>query len=421
MSIAESKIKEFVKASKKVFNLCRVENKLGIAFFASDQNLRYPWIYIRDFSCITNGFSKLGDFKTAKKCCDFLLNIQAKDGQWFQKYDDLGRRKDIEKEKSIIQEDNTPLALWAILSYIYESGDKKFKDENKEKIEKSLSWIETYHRKSLEKIGLVYSTTSIHQTPGFNQGYEIWHNSLIVKVFSLAGKIYNNNHYKKLSDYIKKNIGEKLIIDNRFIRKLDDSQKPDLAPDIIIISSAHFDIFKQKDLINKELNFSKTIKHSLKYLEEKLFDKEMGGFFRYPNEIIKKWNPKDNWKINDPLVPGPYFITTNFVIQLYWQLREKNKANKLLNWMLNQSAEGQIAEHLTSRKRFFIYREKEWKYMLKHKKDKKYLEGVKKNFDNLEKEAKKSEILHYVIPFPWAQMETLKCLKAGKYINKFIL
>jgi len=421
MSITSAKIEKFVEASKRVFNLCRVENELGIAFFASDPNLRYPWIYIRDFSCLINGFSKLGDFKTAKRCCEFLLNIQAQDGQWFQKYDNLGERKDIEKEKSIIQEDNTPLALWAILSYIYESSDEEFKDKNKEKIEKSLSWIEAYHQKSLKKIGLVYSTTSIHQTPGFNQGYEIWHNSLAVKVFLLAGKIYNNDHYKELADCVRENISEKLVIDNRFIRRLDDNKEPDLAPDIIIISPAHFNIFTQGDLINKKLNFSEVIKNSLKYLEEKLFDKEMGGFFRYPNEITKKWHPKENWTINDPLVPGPYLITTSFVIQLYWQLRKENKADKLLDWMLDQTVDGQLSEHLTSRERFFLYREKELGYMLEHKKDKKYLEGVKKNFESLEKEAEKSEVLHYVLPFPWAQMEGLKCLKAGGYINKFIL
>ena len=421
MPINSAKIKKIVQGSKEVFTICQIKNKLGTVFYASDPKTRYPWIYTRDLSTIIKGFSELNDLKTAKNCCQFLLNIQAQDGQWFQKYDSSGQRQDIEKDKPIVQEDNTPLALWALLSYIQISKDEKFKNENKNKIEKSLHWIINYQQKSLKKLGLVYSTTSIHQTPGYNQGYELWHNSLAAKVFELAFDIYKNKSYQKTNQILKENIAKKLVVNGRFIRKLNDKEEPDLAPDIIMASPAYFDIFSKNELIKADLIYFKVLKNTLFFLEENLFDKEMGGFFRYPNEITKKWFPENNWSIEDPLVPGPYLVATSFMIQLYYKLKEKKKAQDLLNWLIEQDVKGKLPEHLTSDERFFTYRRKEWNYMIKRKKDKNYLKGVKKNFKQLEKEAKKSKKLHYVLPLVWAQMEALRCLKQGGYIDKFIL
>lgn len=70
------KIQKILFASQKVFKTCRIDSELGAAFYASDPRIRYSWIYTRDFSAIIAGLSELGDFETAKKCCDFLLNIQ---------------------------------------------------------------------------------------------------------------------------------------------------------------------------------------------------------------------------------------------------------------------------------------------------------------------------------------------------------
>lgn len=413
------KIQKILSASQEVFKTCRIDNELGTAFCASDPKKRYPWIYTRDFSAIIAGLSELGDFETAKKCCDFLLNIQDDDGQWHQKYDAKGKVKNIEYTKPILQEDNTPLAVWSILNYAKESKDREFQETVKPKIAKALEWVQDHHTPHIKKTGLVYSTTSIHQTPLYNQGYELWHNSLAVKVFMLFGEIYNDEKSLEIAESLKENIGQKLVTDNRFIRKMDDNLQNDFTPDIIMLSPAYFKIFEPEEQVGNGLSYKEIMSNTLKFLEPKLRDPEMGGFWRYPNFVYRELHPEYKGEMTDPLVPGPYFIASSMAARAYDSIGDKSKLKEIVEWMAGHNKDGQFPEHLTTRERFEKYKGKEMAYMAERKKDPVYLKGVQSNFEAMKEEAEKKEILNYSLPLCWAQIEVLKLLKLTKAIKGF--
>lgn len=413
------KIQKILFASQKVFKTCRIDSESGTAFYASDPRIRYPWIYTRDFSAIIAGLSELGDFETAKKCCDFLLNIQDDDGQWYQKYDAKGKVKNIEHAKPVVQEDNTPLAVWAILIYVKNSKDGEFKKNARLRIEKSLQWMQKYHRSHFVKAGLVYSTTSIHQTPLYNQGYELWHNSLAVKAFLLFGEIYGEKVFLKTAEKLKDNIRQKLVAENRFIRKLDDNLHKDFTPDIIMLAPAYFNIFEPEESFGPKLNYKEVLINTLKFLEPELQDKELGGFWRYPNYIYQELHPDYKGEMTDPLVPGPYFIASSMAARAYNATGDKRKLKEMAGWMVSHNKNGQFPEHLTTRERFEKYKGKEMAYMVERKKDPVYLKGLQSNFKAMEREAKHHKILNYSLPLCWAQIEVLKLLKLTKAIKGF--
>lgn len=421
MSIVSNseKIQKILSASQEVFMTCRIDSDLGTAFYASNPKTRYPWIYTRDFSAIIVGLSELGDFQTAKKCCEFLLNIQDVDGQWQQKYDAKGKVQNKEGIKPVVQEDNTPLAIWAILSYVKYSKDNDFQKTAELKIKKSFYWMENYHSAHLDKTGLVYSTTSIHQTPLYNQGYELWHNSLAVKAFFLFGEIYGESDFLKKAQELKNNISQKLVAENRFIRKLDDSLIKDLTPDIIMLAPAYFGIFAPEESLGDGLSYKEVLASTIKFLEKELQDKELGGFWRYPNYLYQELRSDYYGTMIDPLIPGPYLIASCLAARAYSAIDDKTKLLEMMQWFIDHNKDGQFPEHLTTRERFEKYKEKEQGYMAERKKDHVYLKGLQSNFKSMEEEARGQKILNYSLPLCWAQIEVLRLLKLTKAINKF--
>lgn len=417
--ISPETIEKILFGSQEVFKTCRVDSELGTAFYASNPEKRYPWIYTRDFSAIITGLSELGDWETAKKCCNFLLNTQDNDGQWQQKYDKEGIIKNIENTKPILQEDNTPLAVWAILNYAKESKDTEFQESVKPKIAKALDWTQGYHAPHIEKTGLVYSTTSIHQTAPYNQGYELWHNSLATKVFMLFGEIYNDEKSIAVAKSLKENIGRKLVKDNRFIRKMDDNLQEDFTPDIITMAPAYFDIFEPDEEVSEGLNYKEIMANTLSFTEKELRDSEMGGFWRYPNYVYQELHPEYKGEMTDPLVPGPYFIASSMAARAYDSIGEKSKLKETVEWMAGHNKDGQFPEHLTTRERLGKYQKKEMAYMAERKKDPVYLKGVQSNFKAMEEEAKNQEVLNYSLPLCWAQIEVLRLLKLTGKIKEF--
>lgn len=415
---AESK---FLLSSKEVFSkICRAETEKGIAFYASDPKTRYPWIYTRDLSCFTNSFLELGDFKTAKGCCDFLLSCQLEDGRWVQRYNEKGERKEGKK-----QEDNTPLAIWAILRYVEQSGNFKFAEEIKDKIKKAANLIKEENKESLDKFGLVHSTTSIHEALDaktrnpVNLGYEIWNNSVSAKALELVAKIYKDDQFKLLSEKIKEGIKKNLIKEGKFIRKITDENEPDLSPDIMTLAPAYFDLFKKEEIINGKYTFSEITQKTLKDLYLKLWDKKLGGFRRFPGYDHQEKHP-DYKGVIDPLLPGPWVFYTAWVAQIHFKLGESEKGKRLIDWIFNQRREGMLPEHLVDKEIFLKFKNKEVKY---HQETKKDPSQALKNLELMEKEAKKPEVkkLFYAWPLAWSHAETLKACKLANLIKEFKL
>jgi len=418
--IKKEKIEEFLKASQKVFKICQVKVEKGIAFYASSPETRYPWIYTRDLSLISSGFLELGDLKTAKACCQFFLSCQTEHGEWFQRYNKEGERRDVR-----VQEDNTPLAGLSILKYIKKSKDFNFTDFAEDKLKKAAFLIERQNKENLKRFNLVHSTTSIHE--GFdaytleplNQGYEIWNNSVTSKFFEMMGEIYQNKHYQKLANTIKTGIKKYLIKKGRFIRRITDEKKTDFSPCVMLMFPEYFNLFKKDEFLTKEQSFGEINQNTIKFIYQVLWDEELEGIRARPGYDWKERHPGYQG-IVEAIVPGPWIIYTAILAQIHFKLNEKKQGIKLIKWILNNSKQGMLSQHIVSSKNFIKYKEKEKEYNLKTKTGK-YLETSMKNLENLEEQAKKSKKLFYSLPLCWSHIETLKVLKMANLIKEFKL
>lgn len=420
----QKKIDEFLKATQKAFKFCSVRTKTGLAFYASDPKGRYPWIFPRDLACIANSLLELGDIDKVKRICLFLLSIQSKkDGHWDRRYTKRG-----EAIKETIQEDNTPLALWIILSYIKKAKDVAFFKKIRPRLKKGFYWIENYNKDSLSKLGLVYSHYSIHEAFSnlnplnpkeyVNEGYEIWNNSVTARAFFLMGELSKEEKYNKIAKRIKIGIGKYLVKRGRFLRRLNNGLKPDFSPDMITLSPLYFDLFSKKERV-KGLTFAQIISNTISYLYQNLWDKTFGGFFRYPTYLYLEKNPKYSG-IVDHKVPGRWIFYTGWMAQAHFKLNQKKKALKLISWILNIGKNGLLSESVVLKNDFQKYRQKEWEY---HQvvKDGEFLKIAKKSLGKMEKQAQKNKILYYIMPLLWSHAETLRALKMANLIKEFKL
>ena len=395
MILSKSKIDSFIETTKKVFQRCRAPVKNGIGFYASSPDSQYPYVYIRDLSLTLNALAELHDYYSAKECCKCLLSFQQKSGEWLQKYTPGGVRKD-----DIIQEDNTPLAVWAILSYVLHAHDLGFAQEIKKSILGACEFIEKNNFDP--KFELVRSHTSIHESE-INNGYEIWNNSVTVKALLLTGKLYGINKFITLANKIKESIKKNLTDNGRLIRRLKINGKVDLMPDIILLSPYYFDIFNDKKLLKETLK-----------VVEKLKDPNIHGYHRYLYT--------SNQKGIVTLFPGPWVFYTAWVAQMYFKLGMKSKAEKNVAWVFDKLQDSGLPEHVITSQTFFRYKSSQIKRFRKLQKVRELKEYAAAGFNEIEKMeliAKKKKIVPYSTPTLWSHIETLRVLKMLGYIREF--
>jgi len=407
----KEKIPQFLTDTSEVFDICRAPVEVGIAFYASDPKTRYPWIYSRDFSCLIHGLAELKDFQSAKEGCRFLLSCQLENGQWVQRYDEKRERKDAK-----VQEDCTPLSIWAILSYIRESEDLEFAKEVEPQLRKAANHIEDENIENLKKYSLVHSTTSLHEAfdpetkEPINKGFEVWNNSVTVKAFELLDEVYHDQHFRGLAEQIESGIKTQLVNEGRFIRRLTDNGKKDLAPDIMSLAPTYFGIFDEPEM--QEIN-----KNTIDYLYENLWDKELGGMRRLPGYDCEEEHPGYQGTL-DPLLPGPWIFYTAWLAQDYIKVGNRERGIEILYWILDQRQQGKLAEHLVSKENFIKYGNREREYHEATKKGQP-LESAFKNLDLMAEQVKIQDKLNYSWPLAWSHLETLRALNVAGLISEF--
>jgi|GEM_PF-1559106 len=403
---------EFLAGTQEVFKICRAKTSIGEAFFASDPEKRFPWIYPRDASCLINGLVELGDYGTAKQCCRYLLSCQLESGQWVQRYTAEGERADAKPEQ-----DGASLVMWSVMKYIERSGDTEFAQEVWPQIEKGLDWIEQEGRDGLEKYGLVHSQASINEAIDsrtgeyVNQGYETWNNSVTAKALEMIGRQYNNERASSLSQTIKDGISKHLILDGKIIRRLKDNEERDEAPDFISLSPMYFDVFGQDEVLDGTHTFREIAANTVEYLRANLEDHDIGGIRRFPGMDYRDEHPEYKG-IVDPLLPGPWVHPTAWLAQTYAKMGERKKALELVRWIFDQAEDGRLPEHLVSKGVFAKYHQEEIDY---HKSTKTG-ESRDRAVANVERmvgqlEADDNLAVEYVRPLLWAHIETLRVLK----------
>ena len=375
------KAEQLYKNSLEILKKFQLKNG---AILASSPDGRYPYIYPRDHSICILALIDADEFVKAKKALTFILNAQNSDGSFPQRVTRNGR----DASYKPIQLDNTALIIYAFARYIKKSKDNKFIKKYKSKINKSLKYL----GKNLnEQKYLFYTPNSIHEFPPFEEGYEIWANSVCYGALKLLEDIKIISKIDK--EKLKRKINKYLWGGKYFIKNIRVKESSSVAKEIDSSACALYD-FEVFDSKNKK------IKATVKEIEKQLTDLQLGGICRYKRHIGRN---------NGGYGPWPHF--TLLICKYYINLGKKKQADKYLNWILDISYNLQLPEHISTKKDFEhwvrVYRKagilrKDREIMIKNiRKSPMYKKGI----------------AYSVLPLAWPHAEFIRTWKL--YKDKF--
>lgn len=388
--IEDNRVQSFLEASQTALRGCLIRGENGIAFCASYPSQKYPFIYVRDYSVAIRTFCELRDLRNARLACNYLLALQSDSGEWIQRYDEQAKRCD-----EVLQEDTTPLALWALLSYVKLSNDSNFKRSIRSKILKSVDFIvdNSLHGHSY----LARTTTSIHETE-VNKGFELWNTCAHCKVLEMVGTIYGTESCRELASKAKNSILNLLTFNRRFIRRLDESGNPDFRVDINLMSPFYFGLFKCDH---------PCVENSVNAIESVLRNSEIGGYTRYITYSIDE--------LSD--FPGSWPHYSAWMAQYYYMAKKKEVGDEIIDWILKNSLNYLLPEIVTTQfsfKKFYNDRLRRSRSL----RNELYRARDQQTIDKMAEEVEKGrKILHGTTPLLWAHIETLRALRMGGYIN----
>ena len=330
-------IKKAERIYKKSLEIIRKVQLKNGGCLATPKGERYPYVYPRDHAIIMLGFLSAGDYKRAKKGLEFVFNCQLPSGAFPQRIDQDGS----DASYKPIQIDGTGLILFTIAKYINMTDDIAFAKANWNNIKKAVAYIisNVYQEKQL-----VFTPNSIHEFPPTEQGLEIWANCIccaaLNKMYDLSTRLnLNNNEWKeygiKIRDGILKNMWNPRI--GTFVKNIRIKESSSVLIDIDACeyAIADFGILDDAD---------KRIISTVRAIEKALWNKQLGGLCRYP---------KFEGRNNGGWGPWPHF--TLMVCRHYIRLKNKNKADKYLNWVLKISYQDMLPEHISTVAEFEEY------------------------------------------------------------------
>jgi CRP-like cAMP-binding protein len=386
-----------------IISHCTVDTDIGSNLLATLPESRYPYVYPRDNACASRLFYKLatsplksGDF-AFKRLVDIarcMLNFQREDGYWGQRYDINGKDNSIYK-----QEDNIAHAVVILCRYLLAAKHTGKNVLDPEKIIEAIARGSEYALKNYyrNEIHLFYSTTSIHES-AIEEGYSIWVNFaylLMLRLMERIGKEYGIierfSEEMALKDFFESNIYKVFSLNERFVRRIRPSGDIDLRPDITLMSPFYFSTGMDVEYFKNTENLI----NSIEYIEQKLWDPELGLLQRYlpfiedPHTHIHAGN-------------GPWIQYSSILAQYYFYIGNLDRGNKILEMIDRYSTkEGYQCEHLTTPNRFYEFNKLEW------------INGI-----DTKKELFTKEILLPDIPHDFLVEELIHMQKAYYEINK---
>lgn len=302
---------------------------------ATPKGERYPYVYPRDHSICTLGFLAAKLYDRAKKALSFVLSNQLKSGAFPQRYDVHGR----DASYKPIQIDGTALIIYSFCRYIEKTKDLEFAKQHWYRLLNAANYIiNNIHEK-----GLVYTPNSIHEFPPIEQGLEIWANSVCCAALRELNKLSKLLKYKENFNLISKRIKRsilKYMWNSRikgFVKniRIKESSSVETYTDASTIGLVEFNIIPDKD---------KRVISTIKNIERDLWNPKLGGICRYP-----KYEGRNNGGYG----PWPHF--TLMVCKHFIRRKNKLKADKYLNWVINIAYNNELPEHISTKEEFEEY------------------------------------------------------------------
>ncbi|MBR9675557.1 glucoamylase [Candidatus Woesearchaeota archaeon] len=304
---------------------------------ATPKGERYPYVYPRDHAIILLGFLSAKLYKNAKKGLEFVLKTQLESGAFPQRIDQDGS----DASYKPIQIDGTGLVLYSFYKYVEEAKDYDFAQKYWEQVKKAVNYIisQIYQDRYL-----IFTPNSIHEFPPTEAGLEIWANCICCEALflmhDLSHKVsHRHDEWKEHAVKIKGGI-LKYMYNTRikaFIKNIRVKES----------SSVLFDVdASQYAIADYEIlpDYDPRVKSTVKRIEKELWNKDLGGLCRYP-----KYEGRNNggWG------PWPHF--TLMIARHYIRIKNQEKADEYLKWVLDISYKDYLPEHISTVSEFEEY------------------------------------------------------------------
>lgn len=391
----------FLAATEKVLRQATFTGFRGTGLYASSPTCVYPFAYTRDLAATIVGLCELGATDTARPYADFLLDTQDEEGLWPECLDTEGRAVESPRH-----EDCTALAVWAVLSFARASGDSAFRERAGKAVERATQF--TVGRTLNTYLYLIETTSSLHAGP-VSEGYELWNNCAHAAAFALAHKVYGGERYRRLALLIRRAIGLLMTQDSRFVRRLDPRGYADSRPDMALMAPYYFGLWAPTE---------RTVINSAELIERTLWNVEIGGYVRFlPYSSLER-----------SVLPGPWPCYTAWMAQYHYELGNKDRAEAILNWVLNNREDGVLPEVLVpaaSAHRYLGERRRVARETQVNRRrsngqvHEAVLERVMLDLEYLERMAVEREVIPLGAPHVWSHVETLRALKRGGHIERW--
>jgi len=304
---------------------------------ASPKGTRYPYIYPRDHAMITLALIEAGMIKEAEKAVLFLAKAKTRKGIFPQRLLPSGK----DASYAPTQMDATSLSIIAIAKYYKKTKDKKFLRKAWKQIKKSGDFVVS---KIDSEKRLVFTPNSIFEFPPLEEGFEIWANSacfLALKETAFLAKELGKKakKYEKESLRIKKSVLRYLWVPSKksFAKNLRIGAGASIVKhaDPCGYAVAEFEMLPEKD---------KRIISTVKRIEKELWHSKLGGICRYPKIVGR-----------NPAGHGSWAIFTCMIARHFINTGKRKKAEKYIQWILKNSENGMIPEHVASKADFEEY------------------------------------------------------------------
>lgn len=405
--------------------------KYGRLILASPPTSRYPYVYPRDTSSAVQLFRRLATsengydvadqaYKLIESMAHFMKDALSPSGAWGQRYDLEGADRSIYK-----QEDNVAHGLAILCNYLLTAHQMKKEIKDLEGFLQSIDRAIEYSMKNLytKELNLFYSTTSIHES-AMEEGYTCWVNFSFLHAFQLAYEVCSSIDEKRIispsylcfeKDFLY-TVSELFMSGERYIRRIDPNGMVDTRPDFTLLSPFYYGF----------VHYRKEMEASVRFLEKQLWDPELGMIMRYL-PFYKDFSTHVH------AGNGPWLQYTAVLAQFYYWDGNIERGDEILGIIDRYKDEsGEIPEHLSTKKRFEEFMEKEWKTGIDF--DKEFykpilLEGV--DFDRILEEAnnmssayretatkrtyrddssKEGGYIHFATPLMWSHVEYARAL-----------
>ncbi|MCH4815119.1 MAG: glycoside hydrolase family 15 protein [Saccharolobus sp.] len=283
----------------------------------------YQYCWPRDAAIAAYALDLAGYKELALRHFQFISNIVNSEGFLYHKYNPNTTLASswhpwFYKGKRIypIQEDETALEVWAIVSHYekYEDIDeilplyKKF-------VKPALKFMMSFMEEGLpkpsfdlweERYGIhIYTVSTVYGalTKGAKLAYDVGDEILSEDLSDTSG-------------LLKGMVLKRMTYNGRFIRRIDEENNQDLTVDSSLYAPFFFGLVDAND---------KIMINTINEIENKLTVN--GGVIRYENDMYQRRKKQ----------PNPWIITTLWLAEYYATINDKNKANEYIKWVINRA------------------------------------------------------------------------------------